>query len=762
MKKQFRPGYFVSIFTLAATALLPTAAHAEKMVLEEVLVTATKRATLLQDTSESIQALSSQMLNDIGVSDFNDYFRLVPNLSQSNNVGPGNKRYAVRGLSSGGEPLVGVYYDEAPAIGSPGETLDPGASQPDIKLWDVERIEILKGPQGTLYGNGSMGGTIRIITNKPDATGFDYAVKGDVGTIKSGGQEYNANAMVNIPLIEDQLAIRLTGYYVKNDGFIDDVLLGGKDVNDEETKGGRFAVRWTPNDRFALTSTTFYQKTETGANFEVFEGYGSKDSPAAAQLTRTPFDDKILLSNTTFEYGFDSVDLLYSFSFQERDINRFDDQTRYIIFGLAGLPPFLCPDSALVDGSCYDMVNAGPFGTVVPANSAAVESNTSRVHEVRLTSSADGPFDWNIGFYYEDRTSSRRGQVAVTDADGNMVFDEDGTAQNRIFARDNKGLREHYAVFGEVAYEFKPDWTATFGLRWFETDRTEEQNLIQNFGPGPTGPLPVEKYSEDDVVTRYKLAWDVNEDLLLYVLASEGFRVGGPNQPVGFNASAPPFESDSLWNYELGWKSSWMEQRVTLNGAAFYVDWSNVQFATTDNSGAFTLLGNAGDAKVVGFELELQALLTERLEVSAGVGYNHARFDGPQPIQGLIRNQTLDGDRLEGVPDWSTSLFMQYTQPLAGTWFGGNTDAVVNGDWSYRSSKTTGFRPAAGNFRELDGYHQLNLRAGIVTEKWDAWLRVNNVFNDLPEVSGRIVDNDPFKYATLQPRTIGVSLGYHF
>jgi len=762
MKRQHLSGHKLVALAVAISASLPAAVYAQQTVLEEIVVTATKRTTLLQDTSESIQALSADMLNNVQAGDFLEFFRLVPNLSQSNNLGPGNKRYAVRGLSSGGEPLVGVYYDETPALGSPGETLDPGASQPDIRLWDIERIEVLKGPQGTLYGNGSMGGTIRIISNKPDATASDFALQGKLGTIKSGGQEYNVNAMVNVPLIEDQLAIRMTGYYDKNDGFIDETFLSGNDVNDQETSGGRFAIRWTPIERLALTSTTYYQKTETGANFEVFEGYGSKGSPAAAQLTRTPFDDEILLANATLEYGFDSADFLYSFSYQEREVKRFDDQTRFIIFGLAGLPPFLCPDSALADGSCYDLINAGPFGTVVPANSAAVENNISRVHEARLTSSTEGPWDWTIGFYYESRSTTRRGQVAVTDANGYMVFDENGNAENRIFARNNNGNREHYATFGELSYEFVPAWTATVGARWFKTKRSERQNLVQNFGPGPTGQLPTEKSSKEDTVFRYKLAWEATDDLLLYASASEGFRVGGPNQPVGFDASAPPFNADSLWNYEFGWKSSWRDNSVTLNGAVFYVDWSNVQFVTTDPTGAFTLIGNAGDAKVTGFELELQALPFEGLMVSAGVGYNHARFDGPQPVQGLLRNQTMDGDRLEGVPDWSTSLFVQYTRPLNTDWLGGGVNAVVNSDWSYRSSKTTGFRPEAGNFRELDNYHVVNLRGGLVAEKWDLWLGVKNLFDVLPEISGRVVDNDPFKFATVQPRTFEISLGYHY
>ncbi len=742
-------------------SVVPAVSSAQS-VLEEVVVTATKRETLLQNTSESVQALTASELNNMGAADFMDYFHLVPNLSQSDNLGPGNARYAVRGISSAGEPLVAVYYDESPTLGSPGDSLDAGGSQPDIKLWDIERIEVLKGPQGTLYGSGSMGGTIRVIANKPDASSIGFAIQGGVESTESGGSGFTGNVMVNLPVIKDQLAMRLTAYHYNIDGYLDEAVLGDNNTNDEETSGGRFAVRWTPNEKFTVTATTYYQDTETGSNFEIFEGFGGKEDPTAAQLSRTPYKDKLSLSNITAEYSFDGgVDALYSFSYFDREVDRYNDQTRFVIYQIAGIPPSVCPESALADGSCYALINAGPFGKVAPLNSYGDEQTVSRTHELRFTSRYESAWQWTAGLFYENRGNLRIGQVGATDANGDLVFNPDGSIQDRIFARTNWGDREHYAAFGELDYQFVPDWTATVGFRWFKTKRQEVQNLVQNLGPGPTGILPIDKASEDDSVFRFKLAWDVSEDMLVYAMAAEGFRVGGPNQPAGFDAIAPPFKSDGLWDYELGWKTSWMNNRIIFNGALFYIDWSNVQYLSSDVTGAFTIIGNAGDATVPGFELELQALLFEGFEVSAAVGYTHGRFDGTQPRQGLLLNQTEDGDRFPGVPDWTPSLSAQYTRPMSGGFLNG-FDAVIAGDWSYRSSKTTGLRVAAGDFKKLDDYYLLNVRAGLTSEHWDVWLRVNNLTDALPELSGRIVDSEPYRFTSLRPRTYGVTVTYRY
>ncbi|MDB5364192.1 MAG: hypothetical protein JWM77_119 [Rhodospirillales bacterium] len=722
---------------------------------EEVVVTATKRATLLQKTTETVQVLSANMMVERGVTDFSSYFLAVPSLSQSDNRGPGNTRYSLRGIQSGGEPLVAVYLDEIPLLGSPGETLDPGGSQPDIKLWDVERIEILKGPQGTLYGSGAAGGTIRIIAAKPKADAFDAAVQAELGSVAHGGLQRSVNAMVNQPLIEGKLALRASAYHYANDGYVDELYLHKNDANESEIDGGRLALRWT-GETTTVAATGYYQKARSGADFSVFKNFGS-DAPAAARLIRTPFSDEVAIGNLVVEQDLGWASVLYTGTYQRRAVERNVDQTRYVIFGLAGVPASVCPERALADRSCLAMVNGGPFGRVVPTDSYGLEANRSMVHELRLTSGNTGPFQWNVGYFHEDRDTSRHGQVAVTDAAGNLQFNAAGTANNRIYARTNYGSRQQDALFGEASYEFAPGLTLTGGLRWFNVQQTEQQIVVQNFfGQGPTGPQAFNKFSEDGMIGRAKLGWQVNDRLLVYALAAQGFRPGGPNQPIGFSATAPSYRSDQLWNYELGWKMT-LGRDVTLNGAVYHIDWSNVQFVTTDATGAFTLIGNAGDVGVTGAELELQAKPWTNFEMSAGIGFNHARFAGAQPVQGLLENQTRSGDRLPGVPDWSTTLFAQYTLPLQN-----GARLLFNGDWAYRSGQTTGFRPDAGNFRDLAGYHVVNLRTGFSKGGLEVFLKLNNVFDARPEISGRIVSNEPFQYATLQPRTISISAAYHF
>ncbi|QIB67063.1 TonB-dependent receptor plug domain-containing protein [Kineobactrum salinum] len=333
--------------------------------LEEVVVTATKRETLLQKTSESLQVLGEIAMSDRGMDDFDSYFLSVPSLSQSDSRGPGNKRYAIRGVQSAGEPLVALYLDDVALLGSPGESLDPGGSQPDLKLWDIQRLEVLKGPQGTLYGSGSGGGSIRIITNKPDMSGFDIAASASMADVSHGGLNKSLSGMLNVPLVEQELAARLTAYSHRDDGYIDEVYLGEKDANYADTDGGRLALLWTPGDRTTIDMMGLYQKTVTGSEFELFDFLGD-DSPAAAQLVDSGFDDRMKMATLSLTHTFDQLDLMYTGSYQEREVERRDDQTRFLAYGQLGLPPSDCPESALANGNCLDMMNGFGLGTIAP------------------------------------------------------------------------------------------------------------------------------------------------------------------------------------------------------------------------------------------------------------------------------------------------------------------------------------------------------------------------------------------------------------
>lgn len=721
---------------------------------QEIVVTATRRETSLQSTSESLQVLTGDALNARGSTDFNSFFLAVPSLAQSDNRGPGNTRYSLRGVQSGGEPLVGVYYDEMPLLGSPGESLDPGGSQPDIHFWDIERVEVLKGPQGTLYGNGSAGGAIRIITSKPKADRIEGAARASLGTIAHGEGTGSFDAMLNLPIVTDRLALRTTGFYQRRGGYIDEIYLGTKDANRAEVYGGRATLRWTPTDDTTIDLSGYYQKTASDAKFEVFEGFGNK--PVAASLVQTPFDDRLMLANLTVEQKLGFAALTYSGSYQNRRVTRNIDQTRFVIYGIAGVPTSVCPESSLQDRSCIALINAGPFGTVAPLDTFGVERNRSWVHELRLTSSGSGPFQWTLGLFHENRRTQRNGAVAATNDDGVIVPAGD-LYQNTLFARNNEGTRKQIAVYGDLSYDLAQGLTATAGFRWFDIKRTEDQTLLVAFGGGQTGPQPTQRYKEKDAVFRGKLSWQATDDLLVYAIAAQGYRVGGPNQPVGFTTSAPPFNPDQLWNYELGWRASLMDRVMTLNGAVYYIDWKNVQFVTTDPTGAFTLIGNAGNAAVKGFELEANLSPARGLNLSGGVGYTDARFKGAQPVQGLPENQTRDGGRLPGVPRWSTTANLSYTTPISA-----ETDLVLSGDWSYRSGQTTGFIPGVRNFRRLPGYHVVNARATVKFDQWDIGVEASNLFDVMPMISGRVVPDEPFQYATIQPRTFSLVANVRF
>ena len=718
-------------------------------------MTATRRETSLQKTSESIQVLTGAALTERGATDFNSYFLSVPNLSQSENRGPGNTRYSLRGITSAGEPLVGIYYDEVPLVGSPGESLDPGGSQPDLKLWDVERVEVLKGPQGTLFGNGSAGGTIRIISAKPDMTKVHAAFQASAGAVHRGSADYSAAGMVNLPIVEDKLSLRATAYYDRRGGFIDEAYLNVKDADKVDVKGGRAALAWQAGPDTKVTLTGWYQDTEAGAASELFQGYAT---PVAARLIRTPYKDRIAIGNLSVAQDLGFANLLYSGSYQDRRVERNIDGTRLVIYNIAGIPLSACPESALADKSCIALVNGGPFGTVAPLDSYGLERNKAWTHEVRLTSATPGPFQWTVGYYYEKRDTSRNGAVAATGLDGILDFAANGSTLGTIYARDNAGKRSQHSVYGEGSYAFTKDLTLTLGARWFSVKRSEDQTIVMPLGgAGATGAQPTQRYSKNDAVYRAKLSWQATDDVLLYALASQGFRVGGPNQPVGFNASAPSFNDDKLWNYEAGWKTRLFDRRLTFNGAVYMIDWKNIQFLTTDPTGAFTLIGNAGNARVKGFEAELQAEPVPGLTFSGGVGYSDARFRGPQPVQALPDNQTVAGRRLPNVPRWTTTLFAQYKVPVSDTLRG-----FVNGDWAYRSDQTTGYDPTRPNFRVLDGYHVVSLRAGVENDGWSLMVEAKNLFDVMPEISGRVVPAEPFQYATIRPRTIAATFNVHW
>ena len=290
--------------------------------IEEIIVTALKRETTLQNTAMAISAISGDELQKLGAVGIQDFTKNVPGLELMNR-GPSERRPIVRGINGPGEAQVGMYYDEIPFSGSPGTGDDAGRFSPDMHLFDIERVEVLRGPQGTLYGAGSMGGTIRLLTKKPDASGFEGGVGMTVASVSHGGLNFGLRGMVNIPLAEDKLAVRLVGYNRNNDGFINNSYLEGglvEDINDEKMSGGRAQILWTPTDSFSVRATYMTEQVEAGARFHVTDGHANGEWWSESD-SRDTTDDQWDAYNVTLEWAGEDLNLKWSSSVFDRDLD---------------------------------------------------------------------------------------------------------------------------------------------------------------------------------------------------------------------------------------------------------------------------------------------------------------------------------------------------------------------------------------------------------------------------------------------------------
>jgi iron complex outermembrane receptor protein len=362
----------------------------------EVIVTATKRETVAQDTPISMTVLGADALQTTHADNFTEFASLVPGLTATD-VGPGQKRYALRGLQSPGEPEVALYYDEIPISGLPGGSLDTGASQPDIKLWDMDRIEVLRGPEGTLYGNGSEGGAIRIISKRPDLTKFEAATQ-VIGSVTDGGAgSYGVNLMANVPLIEDKIAIRVALYDRDEGGYIDAIprydihlpQISANNINNERTRGGRASLSFQLADNWNVTGVAYYQRLMTGSSFETYPGFSTpSDRYVSAAFVQTPWLDESrmfnLISNTEFSWA----TLTVTGSYQLRKASQNQDTTRFLLS---------------MNNCTVFTINTTCFGPpIVPADSAQFERVSAWSGEARLVSKAHGPFQWTVGSTFQD------------------------------------------------------------------------------------------------------------------------------------------------------------------------------------------------------------------------------------------------------------------------------------------------------------------------------------------------------------------------
>ena len=681
--------------------------------IEEIVVTATKRGdTLIQDIPLSVQAISGDSLRETGALDFNDYYRQIPGLSVVDQ-GPGDKRYIIRGITSAGAGTVGLYFDEIVVTGNM-LTTDGGRSI-DIKLFDMDRIEVLKGPQGTTFGSSSLSGAIRWIPASPDMSQASMDMGAGISSTRySDGLSYTVDAMVNIPIVEDKVALRFAGIKIDNEGYIDNRFR--EDGNDDDTEAlrGMLAVQVTDTLKFSLLGMHQDSKTHGRAGW-MDQEIALPVSPSLnggpvpkfynTDLSDAGFLDKTNMYNVKFEYDPEWGNVIFTSSLLQRDthLNRDASAEIEIITRLA-FP---------ADGSGQSFI-------VQPQNREVF------TNEIRFASSWDSPFQMLIGGFRQSEERFFRSKVITVDSMTGKVTPDSISLLDRTVdtSVDEK------ALFGELSWDVTEQLNVTGGFRWFDFELVENAVAVTGFPGRPGGgPGPQLAFGEKDIIFKANVSYDLNDDILAYFQFAQGFRSGGPNDQTAASIAGVTipagFGSDSVDSYEVGFKSAWADSKFILNGSFFYVDWTDIQArqqASAPGGLTFSYRGNGGTAEVIGFEVQAQAYPAEGLSFGATFNYSEAELTADAPIP----SNGMDGDTIPHVPEVTFNLNGRYERPLG--W--NNWTGFISGDFSWVDDQVNKLRPTFITYREMDSYSILNLRAGVDGDGWSAVLSIDNVLDE--------------------------------
>ena len=754
---------------VAATVVVPAYAQDDdKAVLEEVIVTAQKREQDLQDVAVSIQVLGNQQLQDLNVRSFEDFIAFLPTVSYTAQGGPGGPGFGqvyMRGIASGGDgnhstsmPSVGYYLDEQP-ITTINQVLD-------VYMYDIARVETLAGPQGTLYGQGSQSGTIRIITNKPEigvsTGGYDL----ELNTVKSGDVGYNASGFWNIPMGE-RAAIRLVAWYENTGGYIDQVPttmffpgpqdnlvdnsdFTGKNQNEVNKVGMRALLKVDLNDNWSVTPGFMFQNSDHDGYWEHNpEFFGDLET---GRLWPASGNDDWYQASLTLNGSIGDVDMVYAGAYLDRDQDYqydYSDYTEYWAYILTN--PDYIPDP-YAEPYCVYYNDAGDCA--VGTQYVDAENDfTRQSHELRFQSSADQRFRWVGGLFYQKQKHSFDLQYTVPDS---AVLSSVVEGGNVVW--QTKQVREDRdkAIFGEITYDFTEKFSGTFGARYFDYNNSlygfngflehcTGQYIDGEFvemAPEDGGEIQYPCFDTrilDDVAKgndwafKGNLEYRIDDDKMIYVTYSEGFRAGGVNRARV--EGIPKYEPDFVTNYEFGWKTTLAGGSVRFNGAIYLLDWDDFQLGFLDFTVSnLTIVQNVGNARTKGVEWDLTWAANENNTLSFAGSYNDAKLrtdfwrtqdaeDAGEPAN------SPKGTRMPYVPKWQ----------LTGIWRSnfnyGSLPGFFQAAVSYTGKRWNDLDvlnvPAR---QEMDAYTLVNVSTGIEKDNWTLSFFINNLFDERAEI----------------------------
>jgi outer membrane receptor protein involved in Fe transport len=755
---------------VAATVVAPVHAQDDNTsALEEVVVTATKRASNLQDVALSIQVLGNEQLENLGVRSFEDFIDFLPTVSYAS-AGPGYAQLYMRGIASGGDgnhsasmPSVGYYLDEQP-VTTINQVLD-------IHMYDIARVETLAGPQGTLYGQGSQSGTIRIITNKPElgvsTGGYDLGID----STKSGDIGYNLNGFWNFAL-GDSAAIRLVAWHKKTGGYIDQVPttmtfpgpqtntidnfdFAEKNFNEVETTGLRALLKVDLNDNWSITPGIMFQKSDIDGEWAHNpEFFGDLQT---GKLWPSQAEDDWYQASLTLDGSIGNVDMVYAGAYMEREnVSEYDysDYTEYWAYILTN------PDYYDAPGYCVYYAASGDCA-VGTQYVGGFEKYKRESHELRFQSATDQRFRWIGGLFYQRQEHNFDLQWIVPDLDParTVVLPPTGDREfggTTVWQTYQVRVDRDKALFGEIAFDITDSFTALVGARYFEYENElygfngfvrhcTGQYIDGDFVEIPADEGGVTQYpcfntrilddvaKGDDYALKANLEYRLDDDKLFYFTWSEGFRAGGVNRARV--PGIPKYDPDFVENWELGWKMTLADGAVRFNGAAYLIDWNNFQFGFLDFTVSnLTIVQNVGNSRTKGVEWELVWGVNSNNTLSWSGSYNDAELQTDFWRRQAEQDAGLPANAPAGTP-------MPYVPKIqmTGIWRS-NFDVGTMPGFFQAAVSYTGARwndldtlnvPAR---QKMGDYTLVNLSAGIEKDNWTLTFFVNNAFDERAEI----------------------------
>lgn len=750
----------VALTSIALPALaISISAHAQDVVSSptsanaaaggEIIVTGTRRADMsIKDTPLAISAFSGETLERNHVTSIADLRNLDPSVNIQS-FGAAQTKIVLRGIDSNVGATTALYLDESAVLGGVGGNI-LGDGKPGIRLHDIDHVEVLKGPQGTLFGTSSMSGTLRVITRKPDLDTWGGSAEIVGASVKSGNAYGEASVTINAPIVKDVLGIRVTGWTEIGGGYIDQTIKGRMRTNnnDQFVRGVRGQMLFKPSEDFSLLASATHQQIDVDGSqaFQEANGPYLNTSP-----TVELYSDNYDLYSLTADYdlGFGSIIANGSYSNQQV-LNAKDSTPTNINFGV-NAPLSFVPRMWFKDYNA-ELRFSSKFGGPLQIVAGAYYEHSNSLYQTNAIQAPDGI---PVCFSYDDCHDNG----FANPGRGNSVYE---------FGTNNKRVIDQYAFYGQADYKIVDTLTATLGLRYFSADIHDVVTNLQTVFPdfvfgNVTTPSITGDSKGSNSKTSYNAAllWQATNDISLYARAASGFRLGGVNTATSLAQEAGvvfpgTYNPDSLWSYEIGVKGYLLDRAIFFDLTGYHVDWKNQQLSASA-PGAFAYTINAGKTSSNGIEFNTTIKPVTGLSLMGNVTYVDSKLEEDLPADvvsaGTIGNK---GDRVPLSPKWSASASAEYEAPLAG-----DLSGFVQGNILYHGASYSTFNRANEFDTYLPDYTLIGARLGVRTDGWEASLYVDNLGDKVPYL-GINNSTDGTRVFTARPRTVGARLRANF